>query len=166
MAIATKTSTTSSKIAAVTLNRNVADVRAPADTTGQSENKIQIYTYPTKPSPSPQILYNGDRMWARVTLTLTTAGPVAVGEQSNIVPVLSGKGQLLPPGVPVTFNVAKGNRIYIAADTLNRVNVVIEAYPFLETITGLLSSLAGVIRAPVSSAMNAVASRLSGGKVG
>lgn len=148
------------------MDRNVAQVRAPADTTGQAENKIQIDTYLTKPSAGSQVLYNGDRMWAKVTLTLTTAGPVAVGEKSSIVPVLSGKGQLLPPGVPVVFNVAKGNRIYIASDTLNRVNVVIEAYPFLETITGLLSTWAGVIKAPVSAAVAAVASKLSTGKAG
>ena len=76
------------------MDRTTAQVRAPAATTGQSENKIQIRTYLTTPGPSV-VLYNGDRMWARLTLTLETAGPVAVGEQSAIVPVTSGKGQLL-----------------------------------------------------------------------
>lgn len=138
------------------MDRTTAQVRAPAATTGQSENKIQIRTYLTTPGPSV-VLYNGDRMWARLTLTLETAGPVAVGEQSAIVPVTSGKGQLLQAGVPTVFNVAKGNRIYIAANGVNRVSVVIESYPFLETITGLLTALVGTLGAPLTAAASAVA---------
>jgi hypothetical protein len=155
VAIVTKTAPVSSKISPVSMDRNTAQVRAPAETTGQAENKIEIRTYQTKPGPS-QILYNGDRMWAQVTLTLTTAGPVAVGEQSNITPVLQGKGLVLQTNVPVVFKVAKGNRLYIASDTVNRVNVTIEAYPFLETITGLLTALAGVARAPLAGAIAAI----------
>lgn len=152
--------TTGSKLSPVSTDRTVAQVRAPADTTGQAENKIEISTILTSAGPSV-VLYNGDRMWAKLTVTLETAGPVVVGQQSGIVPVLSGKGQLLQSGVPTILNVAKGNRIYIAANGVNRVKLVIEAYPFLETITGLLGALASALRAPISAAASAAASAIA-----
>ncbi len=126
----------SSKVAPVSLDPTIAQVQAPATTTGQAENRIEVSTYLTK-AGGTFVLYNGDRMWAKVTLTLRTAGPVAVGQAANIVPVLSGRGQLLQTGVPTVFNVAKGNRLYIAATGVNPVAMVVEPYPWLETITGL-----------------------------
>ncbi len=161
----TRTSSPASKIHPVSMDRNTAQVRAPAETTGQAENKIEIYTYVTKVQPSGSatpVLYNGDRMWARVTLTLEGAGPVAVGQQSQITPVLSGKGQLLQTNVPTTFNIAKGNRLYIAADSVQRVKVTVEAYPWLETFAGLLSAMAGVIKAPVAAAVATMAGKITG----
>lgn len=87
------------------------------------------------------ILYNGDRLWARVTVTLETAGPVAIGTRANLAPVLSGKGALLQTAVPVTFTIGKGSRLYYLAGNINRVTVQIEPVPWLEQITGFLSSL-------------------------
>lgn len=153
--------TPASKIAPVSMDRNTAQVRSPAVTTGEAENKIQIYTYQTGVQPTAQVLYNGDRMWAKITLTLEGAGPVCVGEQANLFPVLSGKGQLLSTGVPTVFNIAKGNRLFIAANSVQRVKIVIEAYPFLETITGLLGAMAGALKAPLTAAVQRVL-----GKVG
>jgi hypothetical protein len=135
-----------SKIGAVSTDRNVATVQTPAVQTGQSEYKYVANTYFTKvpiPGESPQIIYNGDRLWARVTLTLETAGPVVVGENQQLQPVLSGKGQLLETDVPVTFNIGKGSKLYVAANTVNRIKVCVEALPWLETITGLLTSMLG-----------------------
>jgi len=147
-----------SKIGPVSVNRTVAQTTKPAETSGHGEHRSQIVTYFTKIpviGQPPEILYNGDRMWARVILTLETAGPVAVGQQSQIVPVLSGKGQLLETDVPTAFTIAKGNRIYIAATGVNRVKMVIEPYPWLEAITGLIGAL-------VSSIGSGIASRMSG----
>ena len=133
-----------SKLGLMSTDRTRATAPQPADTTGNSEYRIKISTFLTAGSAT-QILYNGDRIWARVTLTLETAGPVAVGEQSSITPVLSGKGQLIETGVPVSFNIAKGNQLYIAATGVNRVKVTIEALPWLETITGLVASVVRAI---------------------
>lgn len=149
-----------SKIAPVSMDRNSAQIRPPAMTTGESESKIQISTYQTTVQSGAAVLYNGDRMWARVTLTLEGAGPVCVGEQANLFPVLSGKGVLLSTGVPTTFNIAKGNRLFIAANSVQRVKVVIEAYPFLETITGLLGAVASALKAPISAAVARVLSKV------
>lgn len=111
---------------------------------GKGEIRTKVSTYFTKAPSIGQdptaVLYNGDRLWARVVLTLETAGPVAVGDQSSIVPVLSGRGQLLATGEPTPFVIAKGTKLFIAATAVNRVKVVIEPVPWLEQITGLLGS--------------------------
>jgi len=134
-----------SKFAPVSMTRTVAEVKAPAVTTGQAENRIEVSTYLAKVSPNSEVLYNGDRMWAKVTLTMRTAGPVVVGQNANLLPVLSGKGQLLQTGIPTVFNVPKGNRLFVAASATTPISVVVEAYPWLETITGLAGAAAGVV---------------------
>lgn len=139
---------TPSKLGPVSMNQSVAQVRAPAVTTGQAENRVEISTYTTKIGTT-DVLYNGDRMWAKVTLTMRTAGPVAVGQNATLGPVLSGKGQLLQTGVPTPFNVPKGNRLYVIASAITPISVLIEAYPWLETITGLAGAASGVV--PVNS---------------
>lgn len=148
-----------SKIGAVSLDRNVAQGDAPASTPGDSDNRTFVDTFFTKVPVSgeqPPIIYNGDRAWARVTLTLETAGPVAVGNQSSIAPVLSGKGQLLETDVPVTFNIAKGTRLYVAAAGINRVKRVIEPIPWLETITGLVGGVITTLGGVISSARSRI----------
>ena len=127
-------------------NRAVA--AAPEPSPGPGNSRAQISTYFTKipvVGESTPILYNGDRLWARVSLTLETAGPVAVGTMSQITPVLSGKGQLLETGKETYFDIAKGTRLYISATSVNRVKLKIEALPWLEQITGLMIQLIGSI---------------------
>jgi hypothetical protein len=140
------------KLAPVSLDRNVAQGDVPASTPGDSDNRTFVDTFFTKVPVSgdpPPVIYNGDRTWARVTLELETAGPVAVGNLSSIAPVLSGKGQLLETGVPAVFYIAKGTRLYVAAAGINRIKRVVEPIPWLETITGLvggvITTLGGVI---------------------
>lgn len=136
------------KIPPVTMDRTVAQAPAPSDQVGMGENRIQISTYFTKvlvDGQPPDVLYSGDRNWARVRVTLRTAGPVAVGQFSNLYPVLSGKGQTLQTGVPAVFDIAKGSKLYVAAQSVNRIDLAIEPYPWLETITGLLMSLVSAV---------------------
>ncbi len=125
-------------------NRNQGAVPAPSPTIAGAELTTEIYTYFAKPPVDGQLptLYNGDRQYAQVTLTLETAGPVAVGQRQNILPVLSGKGALLETGVPLTFTIAKGTRIYVAATAINRIKVSVQPIPWLEQITGILSGIA------------------------
>lgn len=124
-------------------DRAKAQVAPPSTEVGKGDNRTQIYTYFTKPTGQSEQLYSGDRMWARVTLTLETAGPVAVGNMSAISPVLSGKGALLETGEPTPFDIARGTKLYIAADALNRVKVVIQPLPWMEQITAYVMSIAG-----------------------
>lgn len=125
-------------------DRAVATAQPPSTSVGQGSNRSQIYTYFTKvpvAGEATPILYNGDRLWARVTLTLETAGPVAVGTASQITPVLSGRGQLLETGLPLVFDIAKGVKLYIASTSVNRVKVSIQPLPWLEQLTALVTSV-------------------------
>jgi len=113
-----------------------------------SDNRTLATTYFTKGpvnGESTPILYNGDRLWAKVTVVLETAGPVAVGTAANLTPVLSGKGQLLQTNVPREFWISKGTRLFVAATGVNRLALTIEPAAWLEQIAGFLSGvLAGI----------------------
>lgn len=130
----------------VSTNNAVASVAAPAPTISTAELATEIYTFFARPNPTGQftIIYNGDRMFAQVILTLETAGPVAVSTKQQINPTLSGKGQLLETGVPLTFTLAKGQRLYVVTSSINRIKVTVQPYPWLEQFAGLLGMLAGL----------------------
>jgi hypothetical protein len=81
-----------------------------------------------------------------VILTLETAGPVAVSTKQQILPVLSGKGQLLETGVPLRFELAKGNRLWVATTSLNRIKVTVQPLPWLEQLAGLLGLIVQGVR--------------------
>lgn len=123
-------------------DRTQATVTGAKPDLAAGEKRSSISTYFTKPVQigiPTAILYNGERMWTRLVLTLETAGPVAVGNMSAITPVLSGKGQLLQTNEPTPFTLAKGVRLYIASTSVNRVKVTVEPVPWLEQIVGLLA---------------------------
>jgi hypothetical protein len=93
-----------------------------------------IYTYFTNATGLSELLYSAEG-WVRVGVRLETAGPVVVGTRDSVTPVLSGKGILLPSsGDTVTFTLPKGNRLFIAAESINRVKFVVEPIPWLEQI--------------------------------
>jgi hypothetical protein len=135
-----------SKIGPVSLDRTKAQTSNPPSenpSAGQN-NRALVDTYFTKPTATGEgidTIYTADRLWAKVTLTLETAGPVAVGTMSNIVPVLSGKGQLLQPGVPHEFLIAKGSKLYVASTSVNRISRTIEALPWLEQIAATITAI-------------------------
>lgn len=110
-------------------------VSVPSPSVLAQNNKVATYTYLTR-AGREQVLYTGDQEWANITLLLETAGPVAVSTSANLRPVLSGKGILLPTGQPMPFTVSRGNRLYIAAEGINRVKVVIEQPAYGAEILG------------------------------
>jgi hypothetical protein len=94
----------------------------------------EIYTYFTRPQDGSKDFHAAAK-WERVELQLETAGPVAVSTRQDIEPVLSGRGILLPPdGEPIEFTLGKGDRLFIASESINRVKVIIEPIPWLEQI--------------------------------
>jgi hypothetical protein len=117
---------------------------------GLGDNRSLIDTYFTsapQPGEQPQKIYQADRTWARVTLTLETAGPVSVGTATKLFPVQGGGGRLLITNQPITFTVAKGTQLYVASTGVNRVGRVIEPVPWLEQIVGVLGTIAqGIMR--------------------
>jgi hypothetical protein len=109
-----------------------------------AELHTEISTFFARPTTDGQlaVLYNGDRQYAQVILTLETAGPVAVSTKQQMLPVLSGKGQLLETGVPLMFTLAKGNRLWVATSSLNRIKVTVQPLPWLEQFAGMLAMIA------------------------
>lgn len=128
-------------------DRNQGSVQAPSATIAGAELSTEIYTFFAKPTTDGQlaVLYNADRQYAQVILTLETAGPVSVGTKQQLLPVLSGKGQLLQTDVPLSFFIAKGNRMWIATTSINRIKVTIQPIPWLEQLTGMLGLVHGKV---------------------
>jgi hypothetical protein len=91
-------------------------------------------------------LYTADQSWARVVVTLETAGPVEVASVANFKPFLSGKAQTLQTGVPLTFDCARGSKLFIGASTVERVKLTVEPLPWLEQIAGGITNVVGGIR--------------------
>lgn len=122
-------------------NRNVGVPPTPAPDFAQAVTNYSAFTYFTRVGPdqggSAFILYNGDRAWAEVSLTLQTAGPVTVGKESNLFPITSGRGIQLITNVEQRFTIAKGDRLYVAATSVNSISVMVKAFPWLEQIAGL-----------------------------
>lgn len=121
-------------------NSTIARGPQPATTQGRSDHRTDVYTYITKIGGTEQ-LYDGSRAWARITMTLESAGPVAIGTREGLQPVLSGRGELLDTDAPKTLVIAKGSRVYIAATSVNRVKVEIEPLPWLEQIAGTINAI-------------------------
>jgi hypothetical protein len=88
----------------------------------------EIYTYFTVADGVSKLLFSAN-FWCTTKLTLETAGPVAAGTREDVVPVLSGKGILLTTLVEEEWVLAKGDRIFIAAESINRVKFIVEPLP-------------------------------------
>lgn len=110
----------------------------PVGSIGQGESSTEATTVITQVGPNVDgrspTLYNGDRRWVKVTMTLQTAGQVVWGVRSELGPLTSGNGTELVTNVPTTVTIAKGTRIYYLASAVNRVVVQIEPLPWLEDI--------------------------------
>lgn len=117
------------------LGRAIPREDVPSPDQRVQNHRAEIYTYFTKPGATRR-LYTGDRPWAIVTLTLETAGPVAVSTKQTITPVLSGKGGLLRTGERTSFTLARGDSLWIAATAVNRVTVAVTEESWQEQILG------------------------------
>lgn len=117
--------------------------------------RTDVSTYFTEPSGESKLFYTAEN-WVKIKLTLETAGPVAVGTSANVAPVLSGHGRLLDTGVEYEVHLARGSAFYIAAEAVNRVSVSIEPIPWMEQISGEITSVAQVISTTVRSIGNAI----------
>lgn len=117
-----------------------------------------IFTYFTVPAITnrSELLYSAEE-WVRIELVLETAGPVAVSTRQSVTPVLSGKGVLLEPdGEPLKFIMPRGDRLFIAAESVNRVKVIIEPIPWLEQIYQTLTQGFGSLRGLLGGALRRI----------
>lgn len=108
----------------------------------QGDIRSMYSTYITNSDGKSRVLYNGDRTWSAVTLTLQTGGPVSVGDKQNLGTVTSGQGILLLTGVPMKFTIGKGTKLYVASNSIDRIAVQIEPFPWLEMISTFLQTIA------------------------
>lgn len=129
------------KVAASTLGKYAPPAQPTVKAT---DTKTRIMTYFTIAGET-RLLYSAES-WVRARLTLEDAGPVSIGTDQNISPVLSGKGRLLPTGEEIEFYLSKGDRIFIAAEAINRVAFTIEPIPYLASIQAALDALAGKLK--------------------
>jgi hypothetical protein len=140
--------------------------RALPDSKGGEEPKqlqasrTEIYTHFTRVGGT-ELLYSAEN-WVRVTLLLETAGPVSIGTMASLTPVLGGAGILLDTDVPFQAVFGKGNRLYSAAETINRVKVVIEPIPWLEQIDMDVQRLGGIVANTVAGIVNGIVGGIRG----
>jgi hypothetical protein len=130
-------------------------------------NTVQtnIYTFFTKPTGITELFYNNnEREWVRVTLQLETAGPVAVGTSQDIGPLGSGKGRNLPTGESIDIILPPSHRLYILAETVDRVGATISPYPWLWQILGTLERVAQMQSGVVGGIVSGLARVLKGGR--
>lgn len=133
-----------------------------------SEEINQLQTYTTQiftkftEVGGTQLLYSAEN-FVRVTLLLEDAGPVAVGTLAVLTPVLSGRGVLLQTDVPFgPFTYAKGTRIYIAAESVNRVQVIVEPIPWLEQLDLDIARVGAQVAAAASTIVAGVSAAVAG----
>lgn len=90
--------------------------------------RLQTYTLFTRENEA-LLVHQAAPGWVVVKLELEDAGPVSVGTSADLFPVLSGKGRLLPTDRERSFRMTLGDKLYVAADTRNRIAVTIEPMP-------------------------------------
>jgi hypothetical protein len=129
----------------------------PSPTVKSTATKTRMSDYFTVPGDT-RLLYTAEG-WVHVRLLLQNAGPVAVGMDQNITPVLSGRGRLLPTGQEIRFNLTRGDRLFIAAESINRVSFTIEPLQPVDRIVVLIESGLGSVRSIASAVLS-----LLGGK--
>jgi hypothetical protein len=114
--------------------KEVSQVQPGVDPNGLPTilRQTEIFTFNTTPGGT-RLLYTAET-WVLIRMRLDSAGPVDVGTKEQIDPVLSGKGISLDEEDWTEFTLTKGNRLYYAAGTVNRVKVIIEPTPWSEII--------------------------------
>lgn len=122
--------------ASQTLERAIPRVAAPPDaqqSAGTYNTDVQALI--TEPGGKIVTLVTADLPWIQVTVTLETAGPVEVSTRPAWQ-LLTGNGQALITNVPMVFTIPKGNKLYIASPTQNRIKVTTSPLPWMEQLMG------------------------------
>ena len=82
--------------------------------------------------------------WTQVTLIKESSGDVVFGTSPNLFPLTQGAGTQIPSGVPVTFLVPGGTRLYVAGSgPSERISLVVTRLTFLDLLEGFLLGQAG-----------------------
>lgn len=125
-----------------TLQRAIPMVTG-ANAQPQAPKQTRSYSQVVQAGPTSVLLVT--ESWSTVRLTLRSAGPVAVGTASELMPIASGKGVLLQTDEPYVTNLPGGTRLYVAAGAINRLNVTIEPIPWMEQVAFQLEQIRGAV---------------------
>lgn len=85
-------------------------------------------------APNPPFYQAGPKEYVKITLCLTTAGPCAIGTQTNLGAIGSTNGQLLPVNRERSFILSPGTIVYAASVGVQRVDFTAEPIPYLLAI--------------------------------
>jgi hypothetical protein len=110
-----------------------APIRGTVTDKTDAPGHTDIYTYFTRPNGKSNLFYSAEK-WVTVSLLLETGGPVSVSTRQDILPVLSGKGISLRTGEVRQWELARGDRLFIASTSSNRVQVITQPVPWLESL--------------------------------
>jgi len=110
----------------------------PAVAIPTSDSKNTLTTVQTN-AGEVVLLFQGNSAWSQVTLILETAGPVAVGTGPG-VKLTTGSGVRLTTGVPLSFPVARGERVYAASGAVSRIQVIAHPIAWGEHVANLLTA--------------------------
>lgn len=136
----------------------------------QFNQMSETYTFFTKDTAESQnsgtaVLYSGiDSRWTLVRITLETAGgQVAFGFKQDIHPPQSGKGRLLSATRETQIYVPPNQKLYYAADSVQRISISFEPLPWLQQILHVVSNLFASVPKPVQAPIEALKEVVTGG---
>jgi hypothetical protein len=140
---------------------------------GQLTQTSETYTLFTKDTTLSKAsgtatLYPGiDSRWTLLRIELITAGgQVAIGFKQDINPPQAGKGRLLTSGRQIEIYVPPNQRLYYAADSVQRLAVSMEPLPWLQQIFSSLATLvAGVVPKSVEAPIDKIKEVVTSGRL-
>ncbi len=109
----------------------------------------ETFTVRTEPDGRSRLLYSAES-WMRIRLALETSGAVAVSTREDLAPLASGKGVTITANRSLELVLPRGDRLFVVAETDERLAVVVEPIPWLAQIADILdagfASLASALR--------------------
>lgn len=122
--------------------------RVPSPVMADGNYPTRLFTVFTVPGDEVKQVFTASVEWTRVKVMLQTAGPVAISTNQQFTPTLSGKGLILQTGVPVEFELARGNNLYISSPAINRIAVIVQPIAWAEQMMGgIVRGVAGIATA-------------------
>ena len=99
----------------------------------------EMFTVATEPDGRSRLLYSAES-WVRLRLALETGGVVAVSTREDLAPLASGKGVTLSKQHTLELVLPRGDRLFVIAESDERLAVVVEPIPWLAQIADILEA--------------------------
>lgn len=140
--------------------------KVPSPIQNAGNYSTRMFTAFTVAGDEAKKIFQASVEWTRVKVTLQTAGPVAISTSQQFTPTLSGLGLILQTGIPVEFDLARGNDLFIASPNVNRVAVIVQPIPWAEQMLGgIVRGVAGIVQAlgPLGTVAGGIQSLITNG---